>query len=832
MKKFEVRISYNPYETEVILMSENKKYDRNHHLHRKPFKELLIIASEKFDNLIQGKDQIHCIFEGRNYEYNLTKSKIESEYKKSSKEISFEHICKYEYNIKEIEEQVKQLPDDLFDNASKKQEILRQLHSNIEIYIIGLYSSGKSTFINSMIGESVLYTHSDVATNKLFRIIDNDKNIIEMQTSKDKKQISNKKYQDASAVAAILQELNNDKRIDTITLEIDIPNIDSSHFKLELIDTPGVNNAENTLHQSMVYDAINNKENTFPPIILVLNANNFKSNDQDELFDNLLEAIQKVQKDSSEIKLERFFFIINRADEIPSKEYEANYEKIKKLLERKIGDGTKIYSANAEYALLIRKKLKSINLDTEDEDKLETFIRRISKNIIKFLPEYSTRSTLTEPVVLDESDSEEEKLQKALQYTGIPMIEEALQEYLTNHAIVQKMEYTFKSLAKIVNFQKSKSDGFTKDLQQAQDRIKSLTSDTKTEEEKIEVLKNVQEKLTNNKINISDKKKALETFADNMEPALKKYQEEILKLHIDDSKLADLNEKWVKYVNQLSTLEENKKYSNQESVNKRSKILELNMNNKKEAIYSELNVNMRQTLRTQASAIVEKFYEVIDDNINILGEEDSENLKKEIKVKFNDKEEILAQSNIYTTKRDIDLWDWFIIPRLFGDNYKINLESFQKESIKFKNKLDLLMEKTLTELTHLKFASIRSIQKEEKMNEILSDLRNKMGDRATDIFNKKLQNRLMVGQNNIDKFEEIIAAKKVELQKSEEEIEISSNSLYEIGESLKKGEDYSVSLEKEQQSLKEKIQDLEDQVNNSKSIVTQLENLLNKQDIS
>jgi hypothetical protein len=564
----------------------------------------------------------------------------------------------------------------------------------------------------------------------------------------------------------------------------------------------------------------------------VLNANNFKSNDQDELFDNLLEAIQKVQKDSSEIKLERFFFIINRADEIPSKEYEANYEKIKKLLERKIGDGTKIYSANAEYALLIRKKLKSINLDTEDEDKLETFIRRISKNIIKFLPEYSTQSTLTEPVVLDESDSEEEKLQKALQYTGIPMIEEALQEYLTNHAIVQKMEYTFKSLAKIVNFQKSKSDGFTKDLQQAQDRIKSLTSETKTEEEKIEVLKNVQEKLTNNKINISDKKKALETFADNMEPALKKYQEEILKLHIDDSKLADLNEKWVKYVNQLSTLEENKKYSNQESVNKRSKILELNMNNKKEAIYSELNVNMRQTLRTQASAIVEKFYEVIDDNINILGEEDSENLKKEIKVKFNDKEEILAQSNIYTTKRDIDLWDWFIIPRLFGDNYKINLESFQKESIKFKNKLDLLMEKTLTELTHLKFASIRGIQKEEKMNEILSDLRNKMGDRATDISNKILQNRLMVRQNNIDKFEEIIAAKKVELQKSEEEIEMSSNALYEIGESLKKGEDYSVSLEKEQQSLKEKIQDLEDQVNNSKSIVTQLENLLNKQDIS
>ncbi len=47
-------------------------------------------------------------------------------------------------------------------------------------------------------------------------------------------------------------------------------------------------------HQTIVYDAINDTID-LPPVILIINANGYMSNDTRDLFDNLLQTIEKVQ---------------------------------------------------------------------------------------------------------------------------------------------------------------------------------------------------------------------------------------------------------------------------------------------------------------------------------------------------------------------------------------------------------------------------------------------------------------------------------------------------------------------------------------------------------
>jgi hypothetical protein len=109
--------------------------------------------------------------------------------------------------------------------------------------------------------------------------------------------------------------------------------------------------------------------------------------------------------------------------------------------------------------------------------------------------------------VLDESDSEEVKLQKALQYTGIPMVEEALQEYLTNYAVVQKMEYTFENLKELEEYQATERDGFKKDLKYTQSRMESLHVNTETTAEQIKILEDEKSKIEQENSQITDKKK-------------------------------------------------------------------------------------------------------------------------------------------------------------------------------------------------------------------------------------------------------------------------------------------------------------------------------------
>jgi hypothetical protein len=787
-KKYIINLCYDPYKFKLAIVDENNNYDHNNGLCNKPFNEQLNHAIKYFENMIQGKDEILCIFEGRSYEFNITKSKIESEYETSHKKISFEHICKYEYNIKKIEQQIKQLPKDFFINDSKKEVILEQLNSNTQMYIIGLYSAGKSTFINAMIGDNLLYSHSDIATNKLYRIIDNDKDIIEIKTFNKEKQISKKSYKDITLAASALEIHNEEENIDTVYVEVNVPNIDSNNYKLELIDTPGVNNAHNKSHQTIVYDAINDTID-FPPIILIIDAWNSMSNDSSDLFDNLLQTIEKVQSKDNFINLERFFFIINRADTIPFKEYESTYEKIKNMIENKLGTGAKIYSTNSQCALLIRKQLKSIELEIEDEDKLETYIRRVQKgSIIQYLPKYSTILTSIHAPVIDDNDTEEIKLKKALEYTAIPIVEKAIQEYLENYSIIHKLEYTFNKLNEIKVFNESRLDEFNLDIPEIESTIFNLEFGKKTISEQISSIEVEIEKLKKQKDTNEKAKKSLKEFVENMKPSIDKYIKDINDLNLDDSNLNKLQNDWSIYISNLTKDEKNATYRNKDDIKKRIDQITTMVTNKKKQIHSEANANMGKKLRNEAKKIVTSFHGVINENIHYLGKE-GKKFKEEIEVSFDD-DKTPMKSHIEGATRNLSAFDilTFGIPRFFQDTLIIDLNSLKKEDKKFKD--------TLTEIKN------RSTQQ-------LIDLKDK--------------NHL-----NLIKFAEIIKNKELELEFLKQNLKESADNLERAKKSLKEGKKGSYSLQNEHKKLEKQLQTLKNKIEINRNKINIINNILNQ----
>lgn len=781
-KKYIINLCYDPYKFKLTIFDENNNYDHNNGLCNKPFNELLNHAIKYFEDMIQGEDEILCIFEGRSYEFNITKSKIESEYETSHKRVSFEHICKYEYNIKKIEQQIKQLPKDFFENDSKKEIILEQLNSNTQMYIIGLYGAGKSTFINAMIGDNLLYSHSDVATNKLYRIIDNDKDIIEIKTFNKEKQISEKSYKDVKSAASALEVHNKEENIDTVYVEANVPNIDSNNYKLELIDTPGVNNAYNKSHQTIVYDAINDTID-LPPVILIINANGYMSNDTRDLFDNLLQTIEKVQSKDNFINLERFFFIINRADDIPFKEYESTYEKIKNMIENKLGIGAKIYSTNSEYALIIRKQLKN---PVESNKKIRRFIEDIQEGEVCYLPKYSTVSTSIHPLVIDDNDTEEIKLKKALEYTAITIVEKAIQEYLENHSVIQKLEYTFNKLNEIKVYNESRLDEFNLDILEIESTISNLESGKKTISEQISSIEVEIEKLQNqNKTNDINKKK-LEEFIKNMKPSMKDYKDEINNLKLDDSKLNELLGDWTKYVNKLNKDEENKTYENKQKAEKRITEITNEMNDKKNKIHSEANANMRTDLRGKANKIINDFHKVIDENIHYLGK-DGKDFKNSVKVFLND-DITLIKSKIKQTTTSYNIIDFLIIPRLFKNTRCIDKKSLKEDDTKFKEILSKIKIDSQDELESLKTKS----------------------------------------SLNLTKFAEIIKNKESELKYLEQNLKESADNLKKVKESLEEGKKDSFSLQKEHKKLEKQLQKLKNKIEINRNKINIINNIINQ----
>ncbi|MEA2018447.1 MAG: hypothetical protein U9N59_08360, partial [Campylobacterota bacterium] len=506
---------------------------------------------------------------------------------------------------------------------------------------------------------------------------------------------------------------------------INIPSINSTHFGFEILDTPGVNNANNISHQKLAYDNIRDNE-TNPIIAFIINANSYISTDQDELFS----AINDTLKDKDIVNTERFFFIVNRADEIKAKEFEKLSKNIEKYLKDKFSSDVKIFYTNSYYATLINKKLNNIELDDEEKYELKQYIGKTK--ILKFLPEYSsiskyTKQSIEEFKYIKDEDSKEDKLKKALYYTGIPVVELAIQKYIDNYAVIHKFQYAFENIEKYISDYKYKLKDKIKKKDKLLGELSDLSDNTSSNEVKLETIKNSIDLIKKQIVQSDNDIKAIDKYINKLEPEINKFKEKIKNLTLNTKELDDINRKWADTISK-----QNKKSDNIKNLNSIAHELSHRGVSSKTAAQH----GVRNQFRKEAATIVNDFKNILDSHKHGLG-----NLKEEfdndINVKGLDEKKLVfnASKDDLKKKRDNDKIDYFSlgISKLFRDKEIINKDEILKLDIELRKELEAIKKESNKELNDLKTNTKKEIDK------LIVHIKNKKTEKMND--SKKLEKK-------------------------------------------------------------------------------------------
>jgi len=516
MKK--IQIEFNPFEKEVYIKYDEIKWSKNDNKYFSgyDFESALtgIIKIILNEICMDGDNELEIEFFGRKIEYVMLKDALN---KVSELKVNIKHQMKYDISVSALIKKIKKLDKEFF---KRKNELLKKLESNPEIFVIGNYSTGKSTFLNAILRNDILYTDTDVATNKLLYIINDDKEQLCVSDGKNWKQES---FKNIDELKEKIHQLNHNSRVSKIKLYYPLEAF--KEIKLQFIDTPGVNNAIDEEHRRLAFDAINDEIN-YPLVLIFVDAQNYKSTDYESFFNTIKEKL------NSDKNLERFIFIINKADVADDikklsenvKEYLFNLFENNKL---------KIFFTDSLLAQALYKKERGEKLSRKERRQVRDLEDDMEYEEAIFFPEYST---VYELFNIDRNN--------LVEYSGVPFVEKYIKNYLIN------------------SFEKEKIEDVLNELNRVEEEYRlKITEKLKEIENKQIEIENLKNKLFNKDFNsifrdLENQIKKEEKELKNLEVKIKKFQESldsvkkrIYNISIDKKKINDIQEQWTEEIN-------------------------------------------------------------------------------------------------------------------------------------------------------------------------------------------------------------------------------------------------------------------------------------------
>lgn len=310
-------------------------------------------------------DEVKIIFSGRKIDFEDLKRSIADQNEERSEETRviyhYQHKRVLDDKIlsKNIEDVVSELKSDRFRELVNQRttkgltEKYDALEENYKIakenvfYIVfaGVYSSGKSTLLNTIIRHNILPTSSRTCTSKNCRIrhdgslgtkislagygVKNEESGIEPIIIK--KKVYETDEECAAAFLKICPIKGNDtidkfQDVETMEIGVDLSHlypasVEKENFTIVLIDTPGMDSAKSSedgtnRHAEIAMDAISMESK--PMIILCADANYY---DNKSIGEFMREIVVQAKEEGSGFN-DRFLFLMNKSDSIPYKQDE------------------------------------------------------------------------------------------------------------------------------------------------------------------------------------------------------------------------------------------------------------------------------------------------------------------------------------------------------------------------------------------------------------------------------------------------------------------------------------------------------------------------------
>lgn len=340
-----------------------------------PFNVKEILETIVNDYYMTNKGKVEIIFEGTKEEYGdlvkvIQTEKFQSKFIVINSKSTLDNAkfilneAKEEFNnIKPVIEKVIDEEKEITKNLKKVSDALDDI---VPICVFGNYSSGKSTFINALIGKEILPSGGDPVTAKTFKIQNSSQEDLarikfshfdkEIELSFEDNRYRVTKGDTNDELLVELANIYKENELDTLnkliatTLEL-INNFDkrdpssteigniielyiafsktgivgSSNNKFVIFDTPGSNTATNDKHIEVLKEALEGFSNGIP--VWVSQYESIDSTDNEVLCNNILniEALDT-----------RFTMIVlNKADVSDLPEHEFNDKQIMNIKEFK-----------------------------------------------------------------------------------------------------------------------------------------------------------------------------------------------------------------------------------------------------------------------------------------------------------------------------------------------------------------------------------------------------------------------------------------------------------------------------------------------------------------
>ncbi|HGO5823193.1 TPA: dynamin family protein [Mannheimia haemolytica] len=465
-----IEIKYNPFvlKNRTDFLLNGKVPSESSKLYG--YKDLMLQSwiDHLFDDLSEAynqEKQFSLSFYGTEVDCEDMRNAVETARKKGF-QIDYSETVS-EKNAAERLSELEAMMQDMAQNELYQKAIQEHSELNLaregylDILVVAPVSSGKSTFINALLGCDLLTTARKATTAAITEIQHNPEMkqgiFYARRFNNQHKQLGETERLDLTNVNSaqhaklLFSEWNKDrdsdkpaeKKTDRIQLEGCFVGIQltNKNIKLRIYDTPGTDNERNKAHLAVTMNKIQDREN-HPLIIYLLTPERYEGPGSYQLLNRISEELKKQGKLASD----RFIFAINRADEYFGEEggIAEKIDDMRSVLKDDFEiQNPKLYPICSDLVRNLRIKELNPELNTKKHKNLSYYEETILDDDDHDLNRYMTLNHRVQTKLDALPDS-------SLKRSGIPALELMISDYIEKYYEPQRIARISEALKQVI----------------------------------------------------------------------------------------------------------------------------------------------------------------------------------------------------------------------------------------------------------------------------------------------------------------------------------------------------------------------------------------------